>query len=107
MVYPDGYLAAAYESIRAAGGLCIADEVQCGFGRVGRHFWAFELQDVIPDIVVLGKPIGNGHPMAAVVTTAELAAKFANGMEYFNSFGGIQYRWRLEWLYWMSLKMKI
>ena len=88
VVYPDGYLAAAYESVRAAGGLCIADEVQCGFGRVGSHFWAFELQAVIPDIVVLGKPIGNGHPMAAVVTTAQLAQKFANGMEYFNSFGG-------------------
>ena len=88
VVYPDGYLAAAYESIRASGGLCIADEVQCGFGRVGSHFWAFELQDVVPDIVVLGKPIGNGHPMAAVVTTSQLAKKFANGMEYFNSFGG-------------------
>ena len=65
-----------------------ADEVQCGFGRIGSHFWAFELQDVTPDIVVLGKPMGNGHPVAAVVTTAELAAKFSNGMEYFNSFGG-------------------
>ncbi len=88
VVYPQGYLAAVYANIRAAGGLCIADEVQCGFGRVGSHFWAFELQDVVPDIVVMGKPIGNGHPLAAVVTTPELAAAFANGMEYFNSFGG-------------------
>ncbi len=88
VVYPDGYLRVAYQAVRAEGGLCIADEVQCGFGRVGSHFWAFELQDVIPDIVVLGKPIGNGHPLAAVVTTQELASKFANGMEYFNSFGG-------------------
>ena len=88
VVYPDSYLKAAYEAVRKEGGLCIADEVQCGFGRVGSHFWAFELQDVVPDIVVLGKPIGNGHPLATVVTTQELANKFANGMEYFNSFGG-------------------
>ncbi|WP_428640969.1 aminotransferase class III-fold pyridoxal phosphate-dependent enzyme [Roseibium sp.] len=86
--YPQGYLAKAYEMVRARGGVCIADEVQCGFGRMGAHFWAFELQGVIPDIVVMGKPIGNGHPLAAVVTTRELAEKFRNGMEYFNSFGG-------------------
>jgi 4-aminobutyrate aminotransferase-like enzyme len=59
-----------------------------GFGRAGSHFWAFETQDVVPDIVTLGKPIGNGHPLAAVVTTAEIADAFANGMEYFNTFGG-------------------
>ena len=88
VVYPPGYLAEVYRLIRAEGGLCIADEVQCGFGRVGAHFWAFELQGVTPDIVVMGKPFGNGHPLAAVVTTPELAARFANGMEYFNSFGG-------------------
>jgi len=88
VVFPPGYLAGVYERIRARGGLCIADEVQCGFGRVGSRFWGFELQGVIPDIVVLGKPFGNGHPLAAVVTTPELAARFANGMEYFNSFGG-------------------
>lgn len=88
VVYPQGYLEAAYRAVRSAGGLCIADEVQCGFGRVGTHFWAFELQDVVPDIVVMGKPMGNGHPLAAVVTTAQLAAEFSNGMEYFNSFGG-------------------
>ena len=88
VIYPDGYLKAVYEQVRAHGGLCIADEVQCGFGRVGSAFWGFELQGVVPDIVVMGKPIGNGHPLAAVVTTPELAARFANGMEYFNSFGG-------------------
>ena len=88
VIYPDGYLAAVYAKIRAEGGLCIADEVQCGFGRVGSAFWGFELQGVTPDIIVMGKPIGNGHPLAAVVTTPEIAARFANGMEYFNSFGG-------------------
>ena len=74
--------------MRAAGGVCIADEVQVGFGRVGTHFWAFETQGVVPDIVTLGKPIGNGHPLAAVVTTPEIADAFDNGMEYFNTFGG-------------------
>lgn len=88
VIYPPGYLAGVYERVRARGGICIADEVQCGFGRVGEAFWAFDLQGVVPDIVVMGKPIGNGHPLAAVVTTPELAARFANGMEYFNSFGG-------------------
>ena len=58
-----------YKYVRAAGGVCIADEVQVGFGRVGDKFWGFELQDVVPDIVVMGKPIGNGHPLAAVVVT--------------------------------------
>jgi len=85
---PEGYLKAVYQRVRAAGGLCIADEVQVGFGRVGAHFWGFGLQDVEPDIVVLGKPIGNGHPLAAVVVTAEIAAAFNNGMEYFNTYGG-------------------
>ncbi|MBN8629766.1 MAG: aminotransferase class III-fold pyridoxal phosphate-dependent enzyme [Rhodobacterales bacterium] len=88
VILPKGYLAGVYDRIRARGGICIADEVQCGFGRVGPAFWGFATQGVTPDIVVLGKPIGNGHPLAAVVTTPELAAKFANGMEYFNSFGG-------------------
>lgn len=85
---PPGYLAALYAEARAAGALCLADEVQVGFGRVGSHMWAFETQAVVPDIVTLGKPIGNGHPMAAVVTTREVADAFANGMEYFNTFGG-------------------
>jgi 4-aminobutyrate aminotransferase-like enzyme/Ser/Thr protein kinase RdoA (MazF antagonist) len=85
---PPGFLAAAYRHAREAGALCIADEVQVGFGRVGSHFWGFETQGVVPDIVTMGKPIGNGHPLGAVVTTAEIAARFANGMEYFNTFGG-------------------
>ncbi len=88
VVFPAGYLAAAYEHARATGALCIADEVQVGFGRVGTAMWAFEEHAVVPDIVTLGKPIGNGHPLGAVVTTAALAAQFANGMEWFNTFGG-------------------
>ncbi|MDZ7839962.1 MAG: aminotransferase class III-fold pyridoxal phosphate-dependent enzyme [Gammaproteobacteria bacterium] len=88
IVFPDRYLHHAFERVRRSGGVCIADEVQTGFGRVGDANWAFELQDAVPDIVTLGKPIGNGHPMAAVVTTREIADAFANGMEYFNSFGG-------------------
>ncbi|MTB51423.1 aminotransferase class III-fold pyridoxal phosphate-dependent enzyme [Lewinella sp. W8] len=88
IVLPAGYLRAVYEKIRAAGGLCIADEVQVGVGRVGDHFWGFELQGVVPDIVTIGKPIGNGHPLGAVVCTPEVAEAFANGMEYFNTFGG-------------------
>jgi 4-aminobutyrate aminotransferase-like enzyme/Ser/Thr protein kinase RdoA (MazF antagonist) len=88
IVLPDGYLAAAYDSVRAAGGLCVADEVQVGLGRVGSHMWAFQTQDVVPDIVTAGKPVGNGHPLGIVVTTPEIAASFANGMEYFNTFGG-------------------
>jgi 4-aminobutyrate aminotransferase-like enzyme/Ser/Thr protein kinase RdoA (MazF antagonist) len=85
---PPTFLSRAFDTVRGAGGLCIADEVQVGFGRVGDGFWAFETQGVTPDIVTLGKPIGNGHPMAAVVTTAEIAEAFANGMEYFSTFGG-------------------
>ena len=88
IVYPEGYLTAAFEAVRDAGGLCVADEVQTGFGRIGEHFWGFELDGVVPDIVTLGKPIGNGHPLAAVVTTPEVAASFVTGMEYFNTFGG-------------------
>ncbi len=85
---PSGYLAAAFERARSAGAVVIGDEVQVGFGRVGERFWGFELQDAVPDIVTLGKPIGNGHPMAAVVTTREIAADFDNGMEYFKTYGG-------------------
>jgi 4-aminobutyrate aminotransferase-like enzyme/Ser/Thr protein kinase RdoA (MazF antagonist) len=85
---PAGYLAAAYGHARHAGAVCIADEVQVGFGRLGTHFWGFETQEVVPDIVTLGKPIGNGHPLGAVVTTPEIAASFDTGMEYFNTFGG-------------------
>ncbi|UWY26949.1 aminotransferase class III-fold pyridoxal phosphate-dependent enzyme [Flavobacterium sp. TR2] len=85
---PQNYLKTVYEYVRAAGGVCIADEVQVGFGRIGDHFWGFELQNVVPDIVVLGKPIGNGHPLAAVIVTEEIAEAFNNGLEYFNTFGG-------------------
>ncbi|MCK4944440.1 MAG: aminotransferase class III-fold pyridoxal phosphate-dependent enzyme, partial [Candidatus Aminicenantes bacterium] len=85
---PADYLKLAYESVRNAGGICIADEVQTGCGRVGSKFWGFQLYDVIPDIVTIGKPIGNGHPLAAVICTQEVADAFANGMEYFNTFGG-------------------
>lgn len=85
---PDGFLAKAYQYIREAGGLCISDEVQVGCGRVGKTFWGFQLHNVIPDIVTIGKPLGNGHPIAAVACTQEVAEKFANGMEYFNTFGG-------------------
>lgn len=88
IVFPEGYLKRVYERVRTRGGVCIADEVQVGFGRLGTHFWGFETQGVVPDIVVLGKPIGNAFPLAAVVTTVEIAASFANGMEYFSTFGG-------------------
>ncbi len=86
--FPDGYLAEVYRAVRAAGGLCIADEVQVGFGRLGRCWWGFETQHVIPDIVVLAKPIANCFPLAAVVTTPRIAASFNNGMEFFSTYGG-------------------
>jgi 4-aminobutyrate aminotransferase-like enzyme len=88
VILPPGYLEAVYGHVRVVGGVCIADEVQVGLGRAGSHFWAFETQGVVPDIVTIGKPIGNGHPLAAVITTPEIAASFNNGMEYFNTFGG-------------------
>jgi len=88
IVFPPNYLEEVYARVRAAGGLCIADEVQVGFGRLGTDFWGFETQNVIPDIVVLGKPIGNGFPLAAVITTPEIARSFDNGMEFFSTFGG-------------------
>ncbi|KAG7153963.1 Ethanolamine-phosphate phospho-lyase-like 3 [Homarus americanus] len=91
IVFPPGYLRQVYKHVRAAGGLCLADEVQVGFGRVGSHMWAFQTQgdDIVPDIVTLGKPMGNGHPVSAVITTRKIAERFgATGMEYFNTFGG-------------------
>jgi 4-aminobutyrate aminotransferase-like enzyme len=88
IVPPPGYLAEAYRHVREAGGVCIADEVQVGFGRLGAHFWGFQMQGVVPDIVVLGKPIGNGFPLAAVITTEAIARSFDNGMEFFSTFGG-------------------
>lgn len=87
IVFPDGYLKHVYEHVRAAGGVCIADEVQTGFGRTGTHFWGFETQGVIPDIVTMAKGIGNGCPLAAVVTTPEIAAVVAT-RTHFNTFGG-------------------
>ncbi len=85
---PEHFLELAYAAVRKAGGICIADEVQVGCGRTGREYWGFQLHGVIPDIVTIGKPVGNGHPLAAVVCTREVAEAFANGMEYFNTFGG-------------------
>lgn len=87
IVFPDGYLKGVYEYVRAAGGVCIADEVQAGFGRTGTHFWGFETQGVIPDIVTMAKSIGNGAPLAAVVTTPEIA-KVVKDRIHFNTFGG-------------------
>ena len=89
IILPDGYLRRCYESVRAAGGVCIADEVQTGFARAGSSFWAFQEHGVVPDIVTLGKPMGNGYPVAAVVCRRELADSFAStGIEYFNTYGG-------------------
>lgn len=88
IILPEGYLAQVYDAVRQAGGVCIADEVQTGYGRLGSRFWGFEEYRVVPDIVVLGKPIGNGHPIGAVITTREIADSFDNGMEFFSSFGG-------------------
>ena len=85
--FPQGYLKHAYEHVRAAGGVCIADEVQTGFGRTGTHYWGFETQGVIPDIVTMAKGIGNGAPLAAVVTTPKIAAVMAQKV-HFNTFGG-------------------
>jgi 4-aminobutyrate aminotransferase-like enzyme len=88
IVLPPGYLSHAYDHVRRGGGVCIADEVQTAYGRIGTHFYAFEAHDVVPDIVVLGKPIGNGYPLGAVVTTRAIADSFDNGMEFFSTFGG-------------------
>lgn len=88
IMLPPGYLAAVYRAVRGAGGVCITDEVQTGLGRIGTHTWAFEAQGVVPDVVVMGKPLGNGYPLAAVVTTRAIADAFDNGMEYFSTFGG-------------------
>ena len=88
LILPEGFLQKAFELVKKDGGLCIADEIQIGFGRMGSHFWGFESESVVPDIVTMGKSMGNGHPLSAVVTTKMIADKFNNGMEYFNSFGG-------------------
>ena len=88
MVPPPGYLSAAFRKVRAAGGLCVADEVQSGFGRTGHHMWGFEAHDVVPDIVTLGKPIGNGLSMAAVVTTPAIVASLMKETDFFSTTGG-------------------
>jgi len=88
IVPPNNYFKEVYKHVHEAGGICIADEVQTGFGRMGKTFWAFELYDVKPDIVTMGKPAGNGHPLAIVACTKEVAERFNTGMEYFNTFGG-------------------
>lgn len=88
IIPPKGYLAKVYARIRSAGGICIADEVQTGLGRLGDYYFGFEQQGAVPDIVVLGKPIGNGHPLSVVVTTREIADAFARGPEFFSTFGG-------------------
>jgi 4-aminobutyrate aminotransferase-like enzyme len=85
---PPGYLTRAAAAIRAAGGLFIADEVQPGFGRTGERFWGFELDHVVPDIVTMGKPMGNGYPLAATVMRGDIAEAFARQTRYFNTFGG-------------------
>ncbi|MDH5474271.1 MAG: aminotransferase class III-fold pyridoxal phosphate-dependent enzyme [Cyclobacteriaceae bacterium] len=84
----DGYLQEIYPAIRKQGGVCISDEVQTGFGRLGDYFWGFEAQGVVPDIVIIGKPMANGHPMGAVITTTKIAESFSEGVEFFSSFGG-------------------
>jgi len=88
IIPPNNYLSNVYQYVRDAGGICIADEVQTGLGRLGDYYFAFEQQQVVPDIVVLGKPIGNGHPIGVVITTPAIAASFAEGPEFFSTFGG-------------------
>jgi 4-aminobutyrate aminotransferase-like enzyme len=85
---PAGYLQAAAAIIREAGGLFIADEVQPGFGRTGRHFWGYEADDFVPDVVTMGKPMGNGHPLSAIVARRDLVQAFSTHGHYFNTFGG-------------------
>lgn len=85
---PAGYFQRVYKTVRDAGGLVIADEVQAGYCRTGSHWWGFQHDNVVPDIVTLGKPMGAGHPLAAVVTTPDIAARFAASSGYFNTFGG-------------------
>jgi len=89
VIPPKNYFCQVYEHVRNFGGICIADEVQIGFGRTGKYWWGFQHYNVKPDIVTMGKPMGNGHPIACVVTTRAIADSFLNtGVEYFNTFGG-------------------
>ncbi|ELR23649.1 alanineglyoxylate aminotransferase [Acanthamoeba castellanii str. Neff] len=87
VVLPDGYLKEVYKTVRGAGGVCIADEVQTGFARLGSHYWGFQTQNVIPDIVTMAKGIGNGAPLAAVATTPEIAETLKQRV-HFNTYGG-------------------
>lgn len=84
----EGWLKPAADAVRRAGGLLICDEVQSGFGRSGSRFWAHQKQGVVPDIVTMGKPMGNGHPVAGLVTSAEIMTRFRKSFRYFNTFGG-------------------
>lgn len=88
ILFPEGYLAGVWAAVRARGGLCVADEVQVGYGRLGRHFWGFEQQGVVPDIITMAKAMGNGHPLGAVITTREIADAFALDGSFFSSAGG-------------------
>ena len=88
MALPDGYLTEVYAATRAAGGLCIADEIQVGYGRLGMHFWGFEQQHAVPDIVTVAKAMGNGHPLGAVITRREIADSFRSQGYFFSSAGG-------------------
>jgi 4-aminobutyrate aminotransferase-like enzyme/Ser/Thr protein kinase RdoA (MazF antagonist) len=88
VLLPDGYLAAVYASVRAAGGVCIADEVQVGYGRLGDYFWGFQQQAVVPDIVTMAKCTANGVPVGAVVTTREIADRLLAEGSFFSSMGG-------------------
>jgi 4-aminobutyrate aminotransferase-like enzyme len=85
---PKGFLAEAVRHVQTAGGLFIADEVQPGFGRLGETMWGFQRHGVVPDLVTMGKPMGNGHPVAAVAARADIFARFAKRRHYFNTFGG-------------------
>jgi 4-aminobutyrate aminotransferase-like enzyme len=88
VLLPDGYLAGVYARVRDRGGLCIADEVQVGYGRLGEHFWGFEQQGVVPDVITIAKAMGNGHPLGAVITTRAIADAFAAEGSMFSSAGG-------------------
>ena len=88
VLLPEGYLPAAYDAVRSVGGLCIADEVQVGYGRLGHHWWAFDMHGVKPDIITIAKAMGNGHPLGAVITTQEIAEGFADQGSFFSSAGG-------------------
>jgi 4-aminobutyrate aminotransferase-like enzyme len=88
VVPPAGYLSLVYEQVRARGGLCIADEVQVGYGRLGNHFWGVQQQGVVPDILTIAKAMGNGYPLGAVLTRRDIAESLAREGNFFSSAGG-------------------